>query len=112
MLRSGVDRIRPVVVLALLFSWIGDILLILSENHSALPEMMASAMAERFAILGASGSDPVTSPLEARRLFDALMASENPEFTSSGKRILSILTAAEMEKRFCSRAGLPRSSFP
>ncbi len=77
-----------------------DILLILSENRSALPEMMAATMAERFAVLGASGSDPVTSPLEARRLFDALMASENPEFTSSGKRILSILTAAEMDKRF------------
>ena len=79
---------------------IGDLLLILSENHSALPEMMESSLAAKFAALGAAGGEPVHSPIEARRLYDALMASANPEFTSTGKRILSIIPTEELDKRF------------
>ena len=79
---------------------VGDLLLILSENHNALPEMMESALAAKFAALGAAGGEPVSSPLEARRLYDALMASANPEFTSGGKRIISILPTDELDKRF------------
>ena len=77
-----------------------DLLLVLSDDHASLPGMMQQAMAEKFAVLGASGGERLTSPLEAQRLLDALLQSDNPEFTSSGRRIISILPLDEIEKRF------------
>ena len=79
---------------------VGDLLLILSDDHGALPEMMEQALAQKFAVLGASGGEKMTSPVEAQRLVDALLATDNPEFTSSGRRIISILSLDELEKRF------------
>ena len=57
-------------------------------------------MAGKFAILGASGGDKLTSPLEAQRLVDALLQSDNPEYTPSGKKIISIVALEELEKKF------------
>ncbi len=79
---------------------VGDLLLILSDDHGALPEMMEQALAQKFAVLGASGGEKLTSPVEAQRLVDALLATDNPEFTPSGRRIISILSLDELEKRF------------
>ena len=78
----------------------GDLLLILSDDHSALPGVMEQALAQKFAMLVASGSARLSSPQEAQRLVDALLQSDNPEFTAAGKRILSIVPADELEKRF------------
>ncbi len=52
------------------------------------------------AVLGASVGDRLSSPLEAQRLVDALLQSENPEFTAAGRRIIAIVPADEIEKRF------------
>ena len=79
---------------------VGDLLLILSDDHGALPEMMEQALAQKFAVLGASGGEKLSSPVEAQRLVDALLATDNPEFTPSGRRIISILSLEELEKRF------------
>ena len=79
---------------------VSDLLLILSDETQALPEVMEQTLAQKFAVLGASGPQKLTSPLEAQRLLDALLQSENPEFTASGRRILSIVPADELEKRF------------
>ena len=79
---------------------VGDLLRILSDDHGALPEMMEQALAQKFAVLGASGGEKLTSPVEAQRLVDALLATDNPEFTPSGRRIISILSLEEIEKRF------------
>ncbi len=79
---------------------IGDLLLILAEDHNALPEMMMSNMASRFARLGSFSADQLTNPAEAQRLIDSLFASENPEFTSSGRRIVSILSMDDIDKKF------------
>ena len=79
---------------------VGDLILILADDHSALPEMMEQSLAQKFAVLGASGGDQITSPVEAQRLLDALLSSSNPEFTSAGRRIISILPLDELEKRF------------
>ena len=79
---------------------VGDLRLILSEDHPALSEMMEQSMAAKFALLGASGGEKLSSPLEAQRLVDALMKTGAPEFTPSGRRIISILTMDEIEKRF------------
>ncbi len=77
-----------------------DLLLILSDDHNALPGVMEQSMAQKFAVLGAAGGEKLSSPLEAQRLVDALLQSENPEFTSAGRRILSIVPTDEIEKRF------------
>ena len=79
---------------------VGDLLLILSEDHTALPDMLEQSLAQKFAVLGASGGPSVLSAQEARALVDALLVSDNPEFTPSGRRIISILPAEELEKRF------------
>ena len=79
---------------------IGDLLLILAEDHNALPEMMMSNMASKFARLGSLSADQLTNPMEAQRLIDSLFACENPEYTSSGRRIVSIMPIEEIDKKF------------
>ena len=79
---------------------VGDLILILNDDHGALPEMMVQSLAQKFAVLGASGGEKLSSPTEAQRLLDALLSSTNPEFTSSGRRIISILPLDEIDKRF------------
>lgn len=79
---------------------VSDILRILADDHAALPGIVEQQLAERFAALGASSAGKITSPIEAQRLVDALLQGENPEFTPSGKKIISIVPADEIEKRF------------
>ncbi|MBO6096382.1 MAG: hypothetical protein J6P56_03595 [Bacteroidales bacterium] len=80
---------------------VSDLLLILADDQGAsLPGVMEQSLAQKFAVLGATGAQKLTSPLEAQRLVDSLLQSENPEFTAAGKRILSIVPADELEKRF------------
>ena len=79
---------------------IGDLLLILAEDHNALPEMMAANMASRFARLGSLSGDPVTNPVEAQRLIDRLFECENAEYTSTGRRIMSLIPTEEIDRKF------------
>ncbi len=79
---------------------VSDLLLILSDDSSSLPGLMEAAMAEKIALLGASGCDPLASPVEARHLLDTLLSSSNPELTGNGKRIMAVMTAAQIEKLF------------
>ena len=79
---------------------VGDLLLILKDDHASLPGVMEQASAQKFALLGASGGEKLTSPLEAQRLVDSLLQRPNPEFTSAGRRIIALVPADELEKRF------------
>ena len=79
---------------------IGDLMLVLADDHSALPEMMISNIASRMAKLGSFSADPVTNPAEAQRLLDQLFASENAEYTSSGRRIAALFPIEEIDKKF------------
>ena len=79
---------------------IGDLILVLSEGHGSLEEMMTANLAARLARLGAFNGDAVTAPAEAQRLIDSLLACENAEFTSSGKRIISVMPVDEIDRRF------------
>ena len=79
---------------------VADLLLILKDDHASLPGVMEQASAQKFALLGASGSEKLTSPLEAQRLVDSLLQRPNPEFTAAGRRIIAIVPADELEKRF------------
>ena len=79
---------------------VSDLLLILSDDSSMLPGVMEAAMAEKIALLGASGCAPLASPMEARRLLDSLLSSGNAELTDNGKRIMAIMTTSQIEKLF------------
>ena len=79
---------------------VADLLLILAEDHSALPEMMTANMASSLARLGSLSGDSVTNPVEAQRLIDQLLACDNAEFTSTGRRIITIVPVDEIDKKF------------
>ena len=79
---------------------IGDLLLILAEDHGALEEMMAANMAAKFARSGSLSGDSVTNPEEAQRLIDNLFACGNSEYTGNGRRIITIIQMDEIEKKF------------
>ena len=81
-------------------SMVSDLLLILSDDHASLQETMYSSMAEKFAILGSSTARMPSSPFEAQHLIDSLFACENAELTSRGRRIVSIVTVDEIDKKF------------
>lgn len=81
-------------------SMVYDMLLILNDGASSIKEMMDSSMALKFAKLGASTAKGVSSAQEAQTLIDTLLGCENAEFTASGHRVISIITAEELEKRF------------
>lgn len=79
---------------------INQLLLILSDDKSLLEETMTAELARQMAALSVSTAKTVTSPTEAQKLIDKLLSCENAEFTANGKRIISILTIDEIEKRF------------
>ena len=79
---------------------VSDLVYILSEDKDALSELMQQRLAEKFATLGASHADPLSSPQEAQRLIDTLFASDNAERTPGGRRIVSIVPLPDIEKRF------------
>ena len=56
---------------------VADLLLILSDTSAFLPGMMESSMAEKFAMLGSVNEAAVSSPQDAQRLLDALLACDN-----------------------------------
>ena len=77
-----------------------DLLLILSDDHTSLPGMLESSLAEKFARLGASEGTPLTSPFEAQRLIETLFGCENAEYTPNGRKTVVLLDAGELEKKF------------
>ena len=81
---------------------VAELLQILEEEgaHSSLPQMMQSALAQRFARTGAARYQPLKSPAEAQQLLDELFATSNADLTPTGQRITSIVSSEEIEKRF------------
>ena len=78
---------------------VADLIQLLSDGVKSLPETMASNLASRFAQLGAAHSDAPSTPFEAQKMIDTLLTCENAEFTSSGKRIITIITDEELDKK-------------
>jgi len=81
-------------------SLMAEVSVILAEGSSSLPELMQQTMAQKFASLGATNSDAMTSPIEAQNLIDTLFASDNAELTPGGRRTMYILSMEEIEKKF------------
>ena len=77
-----------------------ELLQILSEDHNSLPELMTANLASKFAALGARSCEALTNPAEAQRLIDNLFACENPEYTSQGRKIISIIPVDEIHRKF------------
>lgn len=73
---------------------------ILSEETDSLQEIMNQRLAERIAATSLAGADSVKSPLEAQALIDTLFASDNAEFTSNGRRIITIVSVGDIDKMF------------
>lgn len=83
-----------------MLAMVTDLISVLSDDRSLLPETMASSMAERFAKIGAAGRDVLSSPVEAQRLIDSLFACSNAEYTSSGHRTMALLATDEIDRKF------------
>ncbi len=77
-----------------------DILLILSDETSGVPEVVRAALASKFATLGSVNAEAPKDAADAQRLIDMLFACENAELTASGKKITALLTVEDLEKRF------------
>lgn len=77
-----------------------DVLMILTEDHAALSGMMESSLAEKFARMGAAEGGDVETPVQARKLMDTLFSTSNPEFTSGGKKIMTVMSSDDVEKKF------------
>lgn len=77
-----------------------EVLIALSDNLTALPGMMESAMAEKFAKMAASEGKPIETVYAAKSLMDSLFACSNSEYTSNGRKIMTIMTIDDIEKRF------------
>lgn len=77
-----------------------EVLIALSDNHTALPGMMESAMAEKFAKMAASEGKPIETVSAAKSLMDSLFACSNSEYTSNGRKIMTIMTIDDIEKKF------------
>lgn len=81
-------------------SIVSDLCTILSDGTSTLNEMMQSSLARKFALLGALNAQKPDSPQKALQLLDTLFACENSETTPDGRKIVSVMPVAEIEKRF------------
>ncbi len=79
---------------------VADLEMVLTDVPAVLPQTVLGSLAEKFAILGASHGDGVTTPAAARQLLDALLKTENPERTSGGKKTLAVIPQDELDKKF------------
>jgi len=79
---------------------VSDLILALSDAPEVLSQTVRSALAEKFALLGAAHGKLPDTPMAARLLLDSLLQTENPERTSSGKRVMVILSPDELDKKF------------
>ena len=79
---------------------VADLEMVLTDVPAVLTQTVLGSLAEKFAILGASHGDGVTTPAAARQLLDALLKTENPERTSGGKKTLAIFPQEELDKKF------------
>ena len=77
-----------------------DLILILSDETSGVPEIVRSKLASKLATLGSLNVEAPKNAQQAQELIDKLFSCDNSELTSSGKKITALLSAEELEKRF------------
>ena len=72
----------------------------LAEDHTALPGMLESALAEQFARAASASGKAPSSPLEAQRLVDALLSCDSAEYTPRGHKTITVLSWDDLDKLF------------
>lgn len=77
-----------------------DLQLIFADGTASLDEMMQISLARKFALLGVSGSDELSSPVQAQRLLDELFSCENSSLTSDGRKIAVVISTNEIDSEF------------
>ena len=77
-----------------------DMVLILSDEGSGMPELVRSSLAAKFAALGSANVEAPRNAVEAQGLIDSLFACDNAELTTSGKKIVSLMTIEDLDKKF------------
>ena len=77
-----------------------DLLLILSDESSGVPEIVRASLASKLATLGSINAEPPRNAAEAQTLMDALFACENSELTASGRKITAVISIEDLEKKF------------
>ena len=85
------DKVRKMVY---------DLLAAISDDSSSVRGSMLSSLSDKFARLGAINAAEVKTTVEAQRLIDDLFSCENSEFTNSGRRIITIVSVEEIDKKF------------
>ncbi|MCR5560589.1 MAG: DNA mismatch repair endonuclease MutL [Bacteroidales bacterium] len=77
-----------------------DMVLILSDSPAGgMQDTVAAVTAAKFATLESIGFS-VSGPTDAQALLDSLFSCENAELTPSGRRIISIISIEELDKKF------------
>lgn len=77
-----------------------DLELILSDTADSLHEIMIQNLAEKIATLGAMHAGQDMDPFMAGNLLEELFSGSNTEVTPGGKRIVTIISTEEIDKRF------------
>ena len=79
---------------------VGEVLSILSSDHTSLPGVFESAVAGRLAKAAAASGGSIASSFEAQRLLDTLLCCDSAEYTPGGRRIITVLSMDEIGKMF------------
>ena len=74
--------------------------MMLADESLSLSGTLESSIAQKFAILGASNENAVTSPIEARQIVDSLLSCSSPELTSKGRKTMAIINTSQVDKLF------------
>jgi DNA mismatch repair protein MutL len=77
-----------------------DMTLILADEGAGVPELVKASLAAKFATLGSINAEAPRNAAEAQALIDSLFACDNAELTASGKKIVSLMTLEEIDKKF------------
>ena len=77
-----------------------DLTLILSDDTGGLSDRVNASIAAKIATLGSLNADVPTTSAQAQTFINALFACENSELTPSGRRIMTIVSTEDLEKKF------------
>lgn len=77
-----------------------NVLLILNDGTHSLSEMMTANMAEKLSRIGSSNISAPKNTQEAQCLIDSLFACDNSDFTASGRKIITVMQIADIDKLF------------
>jgi len=83
-----------------ILSLVEDLQRIFADGTQSLGEVMQISLARKFAMLGASGADNLSSAQQAQGLLDELFACENSSLTSDGRKITVLVSTDEIENKF------------